>query len=175
VADGFIIWPFVYFFLFLRCQSLEIYFIVTVFGFFFYRFYHIGFVALWGQTPGKMLARIRVARLDGSRVNWANAFLRNSVESALAAVVYFLEFKAALGVSPAQYSAADLFERGAVVQALVSPAVVYISWASKLFVASEFGVLLFNQKKRAIHDFIAGTVVLHDPRLPVLPWKREKA
>jgi uncharacterized RDD family membrane protein YckC len=32
-------------------------------------------------------------------------------------------------------------------------------------------VLLFNRRKRALHDFIAGTVVIHDldkPRFPVL-------
>ena len=172
LVDGLILWPFAYLFLFLRCPSLGAYFSVTILGFIFYRTYHIGFVALWGQTPGKMLARIRVAKLDGSPVDWGNALLRNSVETILATVVYGLEIKAALGVTGAQYMAADFFERGKVVQALVPSAALYIAWASRAFVASEFVVLWMNRKKRAIHDFIAGTVVLHDPRLPLFPRRK---
>ena len=50
----------------------------------------------------------------------------------------------------------------------------YAGWA---WLFSEFQVLLFNCRKRALHDFIAGTVVIHtapapapDPdRLGILP------
>src|SRR5258708_16947922 len=60
VADGLVVWPVARLFLFLRNHSLTAFWIVTVVGFFFYRLYHIFFVATWGQTPGKMIARIKV-------------------------------------------------------------------------------------------------------------------
>jgi uncharacterized RDD family membrane protein YckC len=171
VVDGLIVWPFAYLFLFLRNQSLDVYEFVTILGFCFYRFYHIFFVARWGQTPGKMIARIKVVRLDGSPVGWREAFLRNSVETFLAAIVYFLELKAATHVSAVDYAAAAVSTRAALVQAFVPSYTVIISWLSKGYVMSEFVVLWLNRKKRAIHDFIAGTVIIHDPRLPLFPWR----
>ncbi|MFH3639525.1 RDD family protein, partial [Acinetobacter baumannii] len=35
-----------------------------------------------------------------------------------------------------------------------------VNSASELWTWSEFIVLLFNKRKRAIHDFIAGTIVI---------------
>jgi hypothetical protein len=46
--------------------------------------------------------------------------------------------------------------------------------ASKLYVYSEYVVMWMNKRKRAIHDFIGGTVVIHDPRQSILPWRRLK-
>jgi uncharacterized RDD family membrane protein YckC len=42
------------------------------------------------------------------------------------------------------------------------------------FIVCDYGeiiVLLTNKKRRAIHDFVAGTVVIHDPRLPKTLWR----
>jgi uncharacterized RDD family membrane protein YckC len=170
VADGLITWVCAFLFLNFRCHSLESYWAVTIFGFFFYRFYHIVFVAWWGQTPGKILARIKVVRLDGSPARWTNALLRNSVETLLAAMVYFLELQAVQKVSPAVFAAAA--NKDGLVLALIPPLAIAIAVASKLYVLSELVVLWFNPRRRAIHDFIAGTVVVHDPRMPLLPWTK---
>ena len=89
----------------------------------------------------------------------------------MAAIVYFLELKAATHVSAADYTAAAVSSRAALVQVFVPSYTVIISWLSKGYVMSEFVVLWLNRKKRAIHDFIAGTVIIHDPRLPLFPWK----
>ena len=93
-------------FLFLRSNSLNAYLTVTIFGFIFFRLYNILFVALWGQTPGKMVARIHVVRLDGSPVGWVHAILRNSVETLITAVIYYYEIHAALSIPPADFAAA---------------------------------------------------------------------
>jgi uncharacterized RDD family membrane protein YckC len=146
--------------------------VVTIFGFLFYRLYHIACVALWGQTPGKMIARIKVVRVNGTNVGWGHALLRNSVETLLAAVIYYIELRAATHVSPETYAAADFYARDRLVQVFVPHLTVYIAWASRVYVGSEFVVMWLNRRKRAIHDFIGGTVVIHDPRLPTFPWKR---
>ena len=174
VVDGLLVWSFARFFLYLRNESLPAFWIVTITGFFFYRLYHIFFVAKWGQTPGKMAAKIKVVRLDGSPVGWSHALLRNSVETLLAMVIYYLEFKAATLVSASEFAAADFSKRAAMIDALVPPLAVYISWTSRVYVGSEFVVMWMNRKKRAIHDFIGGTVVVHDPSMPFLPWKRNR-
>ncbi|MDP2919792.1 MAG: RDD family protein [Dehalococcoidia bacterium] len=39
-------------------------------------FYFVGFWAWRGQTPGKMVFRVKVTRFDGSPIGWGGAFLR---------------------------------------------------------------------------------------------------
>jgi uncharacterized RDD family membrane protein YckC len=169
VDKGFI-WSAAQLFLLVRNFSVTSFWAVTIFGFLFYRFYHIACVALWGQTPGKMAAKIKVVRMEGYAAGWGNAFLRNSVETLLTLAVLVLEMKAITMVSPAQFAATDFAKRAALMDKFVPETAVYIAWATQAFVLSEFVILFLNKKKRAIHDFIAGTVVIHDPRLPFIPW-----
>lgn len=145
---------------------------MTVAGFLFYRFYHIGCVALWGQTPGKIVAKIKVVKLSGAPASLLNAFLRNSVETILVTIVLILELVAVTKVIPAEYAVADLAKKHDLIEAFIPRTATYVAWANQVFVLSEFVVLFLNKKKRAIHDFIAGTVVIHDPRLSFFPWRR---
>jgi uncharacterized RDD family membrane protein YckC len=170
IVDKAIIWSVARLFLLVRNFSLTGFCVVTVIGFLFYRFYHIGCVALWGQTPGKMAAKIKIVRIDGSPATWLNALLRNSVETLLTATVVYLEMKAISMVSSSEFLATAYSKRPALIDAFVSKNVGTIALATNAFVLSEFIVLFLNRKKRAIHDFIAGTVVIHDPRMPFFPW-----
>jgi uncharacterized RDD family membrane protein YckC len=173
VVDKGVIWSAAHLFLLVRNFSLTGFWGVTIFGFLFYRFYHIGCVALWGQTPGKMAAKIKVVRVNGSAATLGNAFLRNSVETLLTLVVLVLEMKAVTMVSTVEFAATDFAKRAALMDSFVPEIAVYIAWATQAFVLSEFVILFLNKKKRAIHDFIAGTVVIHDPRLPFFPRRRK--
>jgi uncharacterized RDD family membrane protein YckC len=161
-------------FLLVRTYSLAGFSLVTLAGFLFYRFYHIGCVALWGQTPGKMAAKIKIVKVDGSPAVLWNAFLRNSVETTLVTIVLVFELVAATKVMPAEYAAADLAQKKELIEAFIPKSASYVSWANQAFFLSEFVVLFLNKKKRAIHDFIAGTVVVHDPRLPFLPGEKKR-
>jgi len=180
LVDKGIIWSIARLFLLVRNYSLTGFWTVTIFGFLFYRFYHIGCVALWGQTPGKMVAKIKVVKVDGSRASWMNAFLRNSVETLLTTSILLLEVRAVTLITAAEFNGTEFGKRSALMNDLVPESALYISLAMQAFVLSEFVVLFLNKKKRAIHDFIAGTVVIHDPRLPFIPetpkvWERRKA
>jgi len=172
-VDKIIITGCAYLFLFIRTYSLTGYIVVTLLGFLFYRFYHIGCVALWGQTPGKMAAQIKIVKLDGAPASLWNAFLRNSVETGLVTIVLVLELIAVSRVSPSTYAAADLDTRKSLIEVLMPQWIFWIPLANNAFVLSEFVVLFLNKKKRALHDFIAGTVIVHDTKLPILPWKIE--
>jgi uncharacterized RDD family membrane protein YckC len=161
-------------FIILRSNSLDGYLAITLLGFIFSRLYHILFVALWGQTPGKMIARIQVVQLDGSPVGWVHAILRNSVETAIVMVVVYFEIQASLHVPAADFAKAMADQRDAMIKALMPNNIGYMTMASKLYVYSEYIVMFMNKRKRAIHDFIGGTVVIHDPRHAILPWRRFK-
>lgn len=48
--------------------------------------YPVYFHARWGQTLGKVLAKIKVTRIDGRRIGLGRALLRSSVDIGLTAV-----------------------------------------------------------------------------------------
>jgi uncharacterized RDD family membrane protein YckC len=68
---------------------------------------------------------------------------------------------ALIKLTDADFSALSWAEL-AIKQAELSPYINEITIAIYSWTASEVVVLLFNRKKRALHDFIAGTVVVTD-------------
>jgi uncharacterized RDD family membrane protein YckC len=130
----------------------------------------------WGQTVGKMVAKIRVVNVDARAISWRQAFLRSSVDAVIN-VTFAVSMMTALSrIGPDEYFALappDRWQR-IVTLAPFHDALTYASWG---WFWGELVVLLFNRRKRALHDFIAGTVVVHtapapapDPdRLGILP------
>lgn len=124
--------------------------------------YYIYFVGRWGQTIGKMALKIKVVSLDGSDAGMVRAFYRDSVNIILSIVATTITLTAVLSIPSDLYSWLPSFQKMQFIQARIntlSQTVVdslYWIWA-----ISEFIVLMTNKKKRAIHDFIAGTVVVH--------------
>lgn len=119
--------------------------------------YEIYFHARWGRTLGKMVLGTKVVRLDGSPIDLRASFLRNSVDLAFAGIdaliaIGLLWQLDAFHSHPTAQTIGDAFENFS-----LNPLTdrLYTAW-----VIGEALVLLFNRKKRAIHDFIAGTVVV---------------
>ena len=140
-------------------RSLTI--VLSVFRFLLVNMYIVYLHARFGGTFGKLAVGIRVTRPDGNRIGWNQAWRRSSVDIAIALLVLVSEVwamfqvdwtqVAALGsderttrlreVSPLWYRAIDIF--------------YYDVW-----MYSELFVVLLNRRKRALHDFIGGTVVI---------------
>lgn len=113
----------------------------------------------YGQTVGKRVMRIRVTRLTGEPIGWREAWLRSSVDSIFAVLGMFAAFVALMTISDADYYGVDWWER---MQTLAEYEPAWLDWttpASMVWVWSELIVMLFNSRRRALHDFIAGTVV----------------
>jgi len=122
--------------------------------------YPVYFHTRWGQTVGKMAAKIRVTRLDGTPIGFERALLRSSVDMALSAfstasLVYML-----LTWPGPEWSSLGFFDRGH----LIGERSLASHWSFdtiiQVWMWGELLVLLTNKKKRALHDFIAGTVVV---------------
>jgi uncharacterized RDD family membrane protein YckC len=124
--------------------------------------YHIYFNVRFGGTLGKLAVGIRITKPDGTKIGWAEALKRSSVDMAFAAVSIPIQIWALTQVDGGQYAAATFMERAVIVQKY------YPSWFTfvctilqQIWIWSEIIVLLLNKRKRALHDFIAGTVVIH--------------
>lgn len=75
----------------------------------------------------------------------------------LAAEVWALEH-----VNAVKYSSAGFFGHEALVEEQEPSWFGIVNILQNIWIWSELIVLLFNERRRAIHDFIAGTVVLHN-------------
>ena len=111
--------------------------------------YYIVMHALFGQTVGKMATGVKVFDKSGElEISWRQAVMRVIVP-----VLFFLASTSYLAYSGT--SIEEAWEAGS-----LGPfwnAYVYLSIA---WIAAEVITTLANSKRRAVHDFIAGTVVV---------------
>lgn len=171
--DGAIVWLVSHFLGLFQFQSLSFFWMTNAASFLFFRFYFIVFTGLWGQTPGKMLAKIKVIRADGTEIRWSNAILRNIFETILVILINVGYFVALSHTTTHNFDLLSIEAKKGLIERTIPAFVNYLFWTRRIYAGSEFFVLLLNKRKRAIHDFIAGTVIIRDPRLPFLPWQRK--
>jgi len=117
----------------------------------------------FGQTIGKREERIKVVKLNGDRIGWREAWLRNSVDIGFAVLRSIAYFGALLSIPDAAYDAGWM-ERTKNIEALMPSWWRAADVLNTVWVWSEVVVMLLNRKRRALHDFIAGTVVIALPK-----------
>jgi len=123
--------------------------------------YTIYFHYKFGATIGKMAFRIKVTLLNGDKIGIRQALLRSSVDVAFVVLMLVAEAIAFSEADPDIYSNLDWMKRTEYMMLFFPAWYGLIKLASQFWYWGEFIVLLFNKKKRAIHDFIAGTVVIY--------------
>lgn len=112
--------------------------------------YFIIMHGVYGQTLGKMLVGVEVLNYkDEGRIHIPQAFKRESVNLALNS------FWAILVVA----ITIEMSMHNAISQPLVFSSIL-LGIFSFLWTLSEFVTMLFNKKRRALHDLIGGTVVV---------------
>jgi uncharacterized RDD family membrane protein YckC len=122
--------------------------------------YEVLFVALYGQTLGKMACGVRVYDLSGQPVSPMQAMLRHIVPILFLPYFAFIQVQNILaGHLGNRAMGDDLWGFGTFF-------LLMFGW-----LALEVVTMLTNRKRRAVHDFIAGTVVVREsPRTPLRWW-----
>lgn len=129
---------------------------------------HVGYFVYshgrFGQTIGKYLVGIRVVKRNGEVIGWQEAWLRSSFD------VLFVSFSCAAAfivlttIADRDYYNVGWSQRSQNLYALRPAWVGWTDIASQIWTWSEVVVMLFNRERRALHDFIAGTIVIALPR-----------
>lgn len=122
--------------------------------------FDIVLVKLFGGSPGKLIMKMRIAKLDGSRVGYREAWLRYSVLGVISILASVALSTSALKMSDTDFVALTNKTRGTRLRELAPPWYQPLEIAGQVWVGSEFVVLLTNRKRRALHDYLAGTVVI---------------
>jgi uncharacterized RDD family membrane protein YckC len=129
-------------------------------GLFIGAWFYVDLVKRFGGTPGKLVVGIRIRKVDGTPVGYKEAWLRYVVLFILSALSSAALVLAALKMSDAEYLSLDWQQRAVAQQALAPAWYTWVSFVMNGWIWSEFLVMLTNAKRRALHDFMAGTVVV---------------
>jgi len=113
----------------------------------------------YGQTLGKMVAGIKVTRLDGSPIQLREALWRSSIEMVLSVMIIITGVYVLMTWS-GPWSDLPYVKRMQLYSDR-NPIMPWYDYLGQAWMWSELIVLLMNKKRRALHDFIAGTVVLN--------------
>lgn len=142
-------------------KSYYLYYLIpgTLFGLWF----HVYLVKRYAGTPGKLVMKIQIRKVDGSRVGYREAFLRYSVLFILTILISVAFIIASYRISDAEYHSLTYTERSLRLMSFTPGWYKIVNILMNVWIWSEFIVILTNKKRRAIHDFIAGTVVAHKP------------
>ena len=126
-------------------------------------FYSVYLVYRFGGTPGKLMMGLQVRSADLAPVSLRQAFMRHVVDVTLTILLGIGVIIASFHISAEEFAALSWFERVREL-GLYSPGWAGpVSYMSRFWSLEEPIVLLTNSRRRALHDFIAGTVVvLHD-------------
>lgn len=125
--------------------------------------FYVYLVKRYGGTPGKLLLRIRIVKLDGTPVGYNEAWVRYIVLFALSAALSAANVLATLNITDAEYLALGWEERAVRLSELAPSWHSWVTVLINVWVWGEFVVMLTNKKRRAPHDFMAGTVVVRWP------------
>jgi uncharacterized RDD family membrane protein YckC len=126
----------------------------------FSTWFHVYLVKRYGGTPGKLMLGIRIARVDGLPVGYRESLLRYSVLFALSTLQSIALAIATLGMSDSEYLSLSFDARSARMVEIAPSWYQPITILMNVWIWSEFVVMLTNKRRRALHDFMAGTVVV---------------
>ena len=129
----------------------------TLFGL----FYGVYLVRRFGGTPGKLIVGIRIRKLDGEPVGYREAFLRYFPDAIFGLLMSVALLFPLFHMSDAEYHSLAFMERAKRMVELAPSWYKPLQIVQTVWVWGELIVLLTNRKRRALHDFIAGTVVVH--------------
>lgn len=132
--------------------------------------YNVYLVNRFGGTPGQLLCKLRVRMLDGARVTRQAALLRHAVLLASTILSAIAGIIGVLRIDEAAYLQMPFIQISARMAGLRPSWAATVDTLTQMWIVSEFVVLLFNKKRRAPQDFMAGTVVVKLPaRAPQAP------
>ncbi|WP_084711429.1 RDD family protein [Nevskia ramosa] len=126
--------------------------------------FYIYLVKRYGGSPGKQLLKIKIVRTDGTDVGYKEAIVRYALTLALYCISSAGIVLAALQMSDAEYFSLGLAQRVKRLTDLAPGWYRSVVFVEQVWLWSEFVVMLTNKQRRALHDFMAGTVVIRTDR-----------
>jgi len=104
---------------------------------------------------------LRIRKVNGEPVGYREALLRCSVDLTLGLLMSIAGIMAAFQIADHEFLTLGMVAYQQRIAALMPGWAHPVGFVSQIWSWGELIVLLTNRKRRALHDFIAGTVVVH--------------
>ncbi|HLP19632.1 MAG TPA: RDD family protein, partial [Chitinophagales bacterium] len=160
LLDGLFTAPVIYFILYVNSIGKNVYFMTLLPNIAFTVFYFIFLPVKYNGTPGKIVMGLNILRLDGQAIGWKEAFLRHVVSLGLVLIGTGVMIYSLSIADDEVFKSLSWFKQQEYLMQLTPMGFKLFSWANNVWIWSEFIVLLTNPRRRAIHDFIAGTIIV---------------
>jgi uncharacterized RDD family membrane protein YckC len=125
--------------------------------------------AIWGQTVGKRVAKLRVLRLSGEAIGWRESLLRSSVEMLFTGLTLSAQLIALAAIPAAEFAVLDMVQQNSNLQVYTPAWSSHVMTLSGIWYIASLIALFVNDQRRTLHDFIAGTVVTGAEAVPSVP------
>jgi uncharacterized RDD family membrane protein YckC len=162
LLDFIFILPVVYLILYVNGLGKNIYFYTIIPNLIFGLWYHIYLPKKYGGTPGKLVSGIKIIKLNGEAIDWKDAILRHIVMLGLTILSIIVMISCILDADDTTFKSLGWLQQSKYLMSLSPLFFKLYTWASNIWIYSEFLVMFTNKRKRAIHDFIAGTVIVKE-------------
>jgi len=159
LLDGIILIPMILLLYFLIYKTSRAYLYYALPSLAVQFFYYVYLVRRFGGTPGKRITSMRITMTDGAPVTMKAAVVRYLPYLVLQALT-MLATVIATSAPVDGYDAMSFIEKMQRPQRYMPGWGMVVAWITYAWILVEAITLVANQRKRAAHDFIAGTVVL---------------
>jgi len=160
LLDGIFIMPVVFLILYLNSFGKNIYFLTFIPNLLFALWYGIYLPKKYGGTPGKLVVGLKIIRLDGEEIGWKEAILRYSINFVITLLGVIMMTISISHADNSVYTSLSWLKQSLYLASLAPVFFKVQMWLNNIWVYGELAVLLTNKRRRAIHDFIAGTVIV---------------
>lgn len=159
LLDGLVIMPIYVLLMWFQTFSHSLAMILIVPASLLFVIYRILFHARSGQTIGKRILKIRVVTDSGEKIGWRDSILRSSPYAAFLVFSVIFQLLAYYHLSPTEFAALPLLEKLSAHAQYLSFWSILLGILYNLFFWVEVVFVAAHKKKKAVHDFIAKTVV----------------
>jgi uncharacterized RDD family membrane protein YckC len=128
----------------------------------FHWVYYIYFPKEYGGTPGKLILKIKIIRIDGESIGWREAILRDLFMLIFTIINDIILLYLILRTDNTIFKEYTWEEYARYIISQVPSFFSTISKILNIWTLSEFIILLLNKRKKALHDYIAGTLVIKE-------------
>lgn len=160
LLDFLILAPFYVLVLYLNGLNTNAYYFTFIPNLAFHFWYSVYLVKRYGGTPGKLISGIKILKIDGTDVDWKEAILRETITLVLTICYMFITLLALSKLNNHHYESLSWREKTEYLRSFTPILFIVFRWVSVIWNSSELLVLLTNARQRALHDFMANTVVV---------------
>lgn len=114
----------------------------------------------YGGTPGKLILGMKILKINGEDIDWREAILRNSISTIMSFLGTLVLIYCVLKANNDVYLSKTWMQKGLYLTTFAPTIFKIQGWANNIWIYSELLILLLNKRKRALHDYIAGTVIV---------------